>query len=1112
MGHLMPKLDAPELSGAILRDHLETKLNLIPQKKLTLITAGAGYGKTTLAAQALAKNHLPCLWYRPEPGDANPKRFIFSLWHGVRKYCPEFKNLPENNKIEIKELGENFYRSLEDHLTSDIFLVLDDCREFCQNTEIKRFLQLLLDLFIPHFHLVLISRTLPELKFSRLMARRQVVHILESDLAFTRNEIRLLFGRLFDIALSEKYIEQLYERTGGWVSGLVLFYQSLRKKTGAEMREAISRLKGTHRYIADYLNENIFELQTRKQQDFLLKTSILSGLHVDFCNDFLDIDNARAILCDLEDRHCFIFSANEERNRFFYHDLFREFLKDRLESEYGLKETSRLYNRAAFLYEKGNKGPEALKNHILAGNMTDASRLLNRFARPIIKQDRPQMLKSLLSTIPEQYMDDEPWFQYLQAGYYGLCSQLQLAVNAYEKVLKNFRSNKDEHGECLCLMELAEHYLSAGELKKSEQAYKKILGKNQLDPYLTIIVMGHLIQVLALSRRTGEADKYARQAMAMLNRLDDENSLKMARAWIYVAQGYRYVFSGSYQEAMIMGEDAKPLFESAGEHRFLFSSYFLISYSCFYLGRFSKGMDAAEEGLLLTRGNGAFDEFSEFLRLLRAKNCLEIEGISQNQLKQVFRDCEKCLVSFEAVAFPGGVAQAYLVLHQACLKKGDIDGAEQNLRKGISAIRENDMPLIKNELHVALAKLLLFERRQKREAFILLKNAEQELLYSGWHISLISKIFARYYWKHGHKESAHKYMVYSLKINEEESFDAWLVADRKWVIPLLEDLYCMGSMRDYIEKLLKQMGPEAGTELAKLPGRKKSAEQRAMTELLKQIPKPSPPAIAATFFERFRLFVGNREVRADQWKSQKAKNLFKYLLAMRYKGYIEKEILMELIWPDEDPKLSNQRFHVAMASIRKTLEPNILKGIRSAYIRRSGQAYRVRIGEKGHVDIEAFSREIQTGEAAEEPKAAMTHYKKALSIAQGDFLEEDVYEEWCAKERSRYKQLCLNALKKIIQYRENQKDYSGCIAAATSYIESDPYAEGMVRKLMKYYAWIGNRPMISKIYRQFHSLIKTELGCGVSEETRVLHEKLSHSHNDEWNTATLQTFKIHGSL
>lgn len=1087
----MSKSLAPDASDAISRPRLNPVLDTISQKKLTLVIAGPGYGKTTLMVQAMDRLNLPFIWCRSDSADREFVGFIRRLIKEIQGYYPEFWKNSGAWEQDVTTIGDLFLAQLASHVTSDLFLVLDNYHRLGKNCDINNFFQSLLERFCPCFHLILISRALPFLKLSRLTADRQVTQIIEADLAFTKNEVRQIYAQLFDIVLPEKYIETLHHKTGGWVSGLVLFYHSLRRKTGPEVGEAIACLNGSQRYIFNYLKENVFDLLPEEKQAFMIRTSILSRLHVSFCNRFLNIDNARSILWDLEDGHFFTFSVDEDRKRFFYHHLFQEFLQDRLKARLSPEEINRLYNEAAILYEQKDDGREALQHHIQAGNMGDASRLLNRFARPIIKQDRPQMVKSLLSVIPAHYMDEEPWFQYLEAGYLGLCSQLQLAAKAYEKVLKVFRSQKDEQGECLCLMELAEYYLTTGNLKQSEQAYKKILVKDALDSYLTIIVLGYLIRVLALFQRTSDADKYAKKAIALLADLEDETALKMGRGWIYVAQGYRYVFSGGYQKAMEFGEESKALFESVGQYRFLFSSYFLISYSCFYLGLFSRGMDAAMEGLRMARGKGVYDEFSDFLRLLRAKNCLEMEKITPIQLDQAFDDCQKSLQSFAGSAFPGGVAQAFLVLHRAYLRKKDIMGAEKSLRRGIDTIRENDMPLIRNELNLALAQLLFFKRGNVPEAMALLKDAEQKLVYSGWHISWISRVFARYYWERGHWETAHKYMVYSLKISEEESFDAWIVSEADWSIPLLLELYSMGTMKPYLQKIFMTMGASrVEKQMIKFQHHGKKRLQRAAAEILALIPKLPTPPIRVCFLGQFRLFVGDQEITADKWKSKKARTLFKYLFSMRHKGYLDKEILMELLWPEEDPKKSVQRFHVAMAALRKTLEPRISKGTRSSYLLRSGQAYRIEAGEKGRVDIETFEQEVESGKQAKDPETAMGHYKKAITLYQGDFLEEDPFEDWCANERDRYKQVYLIVLKKVIEYHERLKDYSGCIRAANTYLRNDRYAETIVRRLMNYHALTGNRPMITQIYEKFKETIQAELDCKVSEETKRLYNQL----------------------
>jgi DNA-binding SARP family transcriptional activator len=305
-------------------------------------------------------------------------------------------------------------------------------------------------------------------------------------------------------------------------------------------------------------------------------------------------------------------------------------------------------------------------------------------------------------------------------------------------------------------------------------------------------------------------------------------------------------------------------------------------------------------------------------------------------------------------------------------------------------------------------------------------------------------------------------------------------------------------------------GVHAG--LTELQAGAKPAVRKTITRLMAIVPKPAFVPLRAFFFERFRLFAGDREILPDQWKSRKAMTLFKYLLAMQARGYVEKEVLMELLWQEEDPRKSSQRFHVALAAIRKTLEPEILKGIRSAYIKRSGQAYRIELMEKGQVDADRFSRAVQAGNAAEDTETAMRRYSQAQALYKGDFLEEDVYEQWCSRERTAYKTAFLSVLKKMMEFHVSKKDYSRAITAANTYLEMDPYAEEMIRRLMRYYSASGNSAMVSRVYQKFTRTIQAEFNCRLSPKTRELFHKLSRPQPEVWDTQMLESFKISGSL
>ena len=258
----------------------------------------------------------------------------------------------------------------------------------------------------------------------------------------------------------------------------------------------------------------------------------------------------------------------------------------------------------------------------------------------------------------------------------------------------------------------------------------------------------------------------------------------------------------------------------------------------------------------------------------------------------------------------------------------------------------------------------------------------------------------------------------------------------------------------------------------------------------KGIPKLPAPSLKVYLFGKFKVFQGDREIPDKRWKSKKAQMIFKYLIYHRKKGYLKKDVLMELLWPEDDPAKTAKRFHVALASMRKTLEPDINRGTPSAYISRSGDAYRIDLGAEGSVDIEEFTKKLKRAQKVQDSDVVLQHYLNAVSLYTGDFLEEDLYVPWCDDEREHFKENFLYILAKIIQHYEIQKDYLTCIDYAGRYLKVDRYAENIYRQLMRCYAITGSKAMVIRTFERCSQNIAQELDIPLSQETEALFKKL----------------------
>ncbi|MDY0282445.1 MAG: hypothetical protein RBR35_18005, partial [Salinivirgaceae bacterium] len=471
---LSSKLTAPRTSETILRERLLASMNPSEGKKLTTVVAGAGYGKTTLAAQALSRWSGKAVWYRLDASDRDLVTFMSYLVAGMRKYHPEFgvEVLDYLSKVHnpVSESGSvltMFLSELEDICGEELIIVLDDYHTVNESREIKEVMEVLLRDLSPSVHLVLTSRSEPALSLSRFRAMREVIDIGEDDLAFTADEIAQLYSQMFGFSPDRAAIQTICHKVGGWISGLILVCHSLRGKSASEIGPDLMSLRGSRRAIFDYLEENVYGSLSPDHQELLIKTSIFPRFTAAFCDELLGVDHSADVLKYLEDNHLFTSSIDREEHWYFYHQLFRDFLLSRLKERLDPAAIARLHRDAALLLESGDEGDEAAGHYIRAGEFDRACRLLKDAGRRLFREGRFQLLHSYLEGIPAEFLDEHPWIQFQQAQLEGLCGNPEAAVRKYDKALSRFVAQMDGEGIRSCLVESALIDFQSGALSKA---------------------------------------------------------------------------------------------------------------------------------------------------------------------------------------------------------------------------------------------------------------------------------------------------------------------------------------------------------------------------------------------------------------------------------------------------------------------------------------------------------------------------------------------------------------------------------------------------------------------------------------------------------------------
>lgn len=307
----------PVRPGLVRRPRLIDQLNkgVASGNKLTLVSAPAGFGKTTLIAEWLHGAEWPCSWLSLDSDDNDPARFLAYLLAALHQVDPDIGQTAQG--ILSEQPHPPWPEALVVSLINEIaatpvpfFLILDDYH-LIHTSFIHQQIAALLEHQAHPMHLVLISREDPPLPMSRLRARGQVTDIREADLRFNEQEAADFFWHTMGLDLSAANIAALCQRTEGWIAGLQLAATSLHGRN--DVQQLIESFAGNNRYVLDYLIEEVFCHQPAAVQDFMLRTSILDRFTASLCDAVTGRADSHEVLNGLEHANLFLVPLDQSR-------------------------------------------------------------------------------------------------------------------------------------------------------------------------------------------------------------------------------------------------------------------------------------------------------------------------------------------------------------------------------------------------------------------------------------------------------------------------------------------------------------------------------------------------------------------------------------------------------------------------------------------------------------------------------------------------------------------------------------------------------------------------------------------------------------------------------
>ncbi len=1081
---LKTKLRIPESPGSIERKHLLSAFADISQKKIAVVVAGAGYGKTTLVAQAVKTTDLPTVWYSLDETDVDLSVFMTYLIAGVRQYYPDFgqhlldqTGIISSSSRSRKDFLINLLQEMENISAKDLVIVLDDYYTVEGNPDISASLSFLLNKLPPSIHFVIISRIEPGIQLSRLRAMSEVIDISENDLGFSSDEIKTLYCKTLNLPLSETHLQKIRERTDGWAAGLIMFYHSIKGLKVNEIDFTLDRLQRLNKTLKSYFEETVFRKLNPEIQDFMLNTSILPSMTADFCDRYLGIDDSAAILTTLEESHLFTFCSREEQVCYSYHHLLKDFLEQKLKQQTGRKNLEKLHCLAGDLLREDEYFTDALLHYLEGNDYEKACELFLELDLQLFMVGRLNLIQRFYRQIPETRINRDPQLQLLKARLWSLSGKPNDAIRSLKSGLKMINRTNNEESVPWFQKELGMQYYYSGDIPGAISQFRDVLNLDGSDPQLSAEAAGMLSFLLSVQGKISEADKMLATTQDFVERIDGD--LKPAiNSWVHMYRSFRYYSSGDFIKSKLFALDGLQIIEKLNIAALLPLGYLQLSYADTSLGNHEAAAKTANRGIKIAVKMGINDSFLAWLYTVVGQ-----ANLSLGCIDDALQASQTALELFRNIGNKWGMGTAHDLLCRSYLHENRDQEVEHHLELGYEAIKGQLLPLTRGLLDGA--RILLLIRNDRIESALEQIRDTLTQTRSVKHLTCLLLLQqAGLYLRMNNHPSAIQSLQEGLRIAEKNRYLNPIPYDLQ---PVWTQLLTLRS-HEKIKPLWNKVLGNGKLDKVGLPG----------SESVNTRPSAGFPELRIECFGQFKVFKGGREILVESWKSSKTEQLFKYLIAKHDRGYVSRDLLIEVLWPNEPATKCLKRLNVAFTTLRNFLEPGRKPGEDSNYLLRQKDAYRIDLGVNGTTDVLEFLQAVKAGEDVSQqhsgdPEAGMESYFKAESIRKGEFLESDPYPSWCSEERERLNQAYLSVLNRIIDYYESKNDFQQGLLYAQKALNIDPYAEHIYRKMMLLHAGSGNNPMVLKTFEKCRLSLEKELNCPLSRETIALFNHLTQS-------------------
>jgi len=1043
------------------RPRLLDGFNALMDNKLLLLSAPAGYGKTSLLIDIAHHIQMPVCWLSLDLLDREPQRFIAYL---IASLSEQFPSVGESSRVQLNRLKSidkdaesllvTLTNEIYDHVEDDFLLVIDDFHLLDDIPIISSLLNRFLELVVENCHVVLSSRTLPLLDDVTLMvAREQVAGLGHIELAFLPGEIQALYAQNYHQHLSDEDAQKIIEETDGWITGMAL-----------SNSPGMTRISGVDTFA--YLGQQVLDQQPVEIREFLMQTSLPDEFNADFCETVLTpLQSGHRNWLDLMsfilEKNLFVLPLGSDGRWLRYHHLFREFLQSRLREERPY-EVQPILQRMVTSYEKVGEWEKAYFTCRQLNDPNALADVIERAGTPML-QTALVTLEGWINSLPPALVQTRPGLISLRGPILALKGNFQESNELLDKAVAIYRKKQDVDELILALIRRANTLRFLGDYTASLTDIQEAL--SLAEPHVSfqfyyaeaLRLKGLNLFRLGESRQAVASLEHSLSLFSALNETARIPTLLMETGMVHGAVGDIDSARRSYEEALKIRQSEKNLyfqaeilnnlavlFHQTGEYE-LASETFETGLLCA-----RKSRNHRIEALILAGLGDIYREVDEFDAALQAYRQAEVASVN---ISVPF--IKKYLI----------IARGNLVLNQ-----GNFEDAKQIIKshrkkmmisqsayeRGVWSLFEGKYYLFKNESRKAISHFL-----KCREFF----TQDGRVLELQWSMVWLTAAYDQA----GERENARAEIQNFLSSGKPPAH-ALLVTLRQanlWLKDLRTDTVVGRQLSGLMEK--------AQHLNAKLPAIRRTLRRHASF-----IQSPSASLMIRAFGNP-EVSVGGKVVAMSDWRTQSVLDLFLFFVS-RQEG-VTKEQVGAALWPEiGDAQMLKARFKNEIYRLRRAIGRDAIVFDDEYYrFNREVMDY--------EYDVEAFDSHIQRAHKTADMNAHIDHLQKAVDLAQGPYLA-DVDAEWVILERERLALAYASTLEELANLYLDSNQLDLCLSSCRLALKRDRFHEGIYQIEMKAYAVLGDRPAIA---RRYHAckLAMEELGIPPSEETERIYRDLT---------------------